>query len=179
MKTLLLTIFIFAGIASSLSAAILGGPLTNGANGHVYFLLTTNTWLAAETEAVSLGGHLASLNGPAEDLWVYTNFASFGGSARTLSIGLTDAEIEGTFHWINGDESAYRNWGSGEPNNANGSEDYGAIFPPGNNRAGHWNDYPYDAGLYNGVVEVIPGRASSLTVDVAAEITWTTQTTNT
>ena len=37
-------------------AAVLAGPITNAANGHLYYLLSANTWTASEAEAVGLGG---------------------------------------------------------------------------------------------------------------------------
>ena len=43
-------------------AAVLAGPLANAANGHVYYLLSTNSWTLAEAEAVNLGGHLVTIN---------------------------------------------------------------------------------------------------------------------
>ena len=42
-------------------AGILAGPTINPANGHTYCLLSQNTWSNAEAEAISLGGHLATI----------------------------------------------------------------------------------------------------------------------
>lgn len=41
---------------TTLRAGILAGPVVNPANGHRYFLLTTNTWTAARDEAATVAG---------------------------------------------------------------------------------------------------------------------------
>ncbi|MBM3881633.1 MAG: C-type lectin domain-containing protein [Verrucomicrobia bacterium] len=74
---------------------VLYGPITNAANGHVYFLLSRTNWHAAEAEAVSLGGHLATIDHAAENAWVYQTFAA--PNAFQLWLGLTDAAREGVF----------------------------------------------------------------------------------
>ena len=70
------------------NADILSGPVTNTSNGHLYYLLTTNTWTGAEAEAVSLGGHLITISDAAENDWVCTNFLNYAGGPRALWIGL-------------------------------------------------------------------------------------------
>ena len=104
-------------ITSSLAHAdILGGPITNAANGHIYFLLTSNTWTASEAEAVTLGAHLATINDAAENQWVFDNFSNFGGTSRQLWIGLNDLQQPGQFVWSSGQPVTYANWAPGEPN---------------------------------------------------------------
>src|SRR5207247_1256049 len=51
-------------------AAVLAGPITNAANGHVYYLLNANTWTASEAEAQGLGGHLVTIGDADENQWV-------------------------------------------------------------------------------------------------------------
>ena len=166
------------GITSSLRAGILAGPITNAANNHVYYLLTVKTWQNAELEAVSLGGHLATIRNTNEHQFVYTNFASLGGTNRILWIGLTDLAVKGTYQWISGEESTYRNWAAGEPNNANGGEDVVGIYPPGSGvETDHWNDFEVGTSGF-GVVEIIQGVVAQVSVFTAVEIGWTTQTTN-
>ncbi len=139
-------------------AEVIGDPITNPMNGHLYYLLSENTWTAAEAEAVSLGGHLAAINGAGEQTWVYDTFSSLGGTNRYLWIGLTDEAVEGTFVWTTGEPVNYLNWASGEPNN--GSSDYVYIASPADARPFSWNDIEISASL-NAVAEVLPPRCCS------------------
>lgn len=140
-------------------AAILSGPITNPANGHKYYLLAQQTWTASEAEAVSLGGHLATVRNAAENQWIYAQFSQFGGVSRGLWIGLNDAAQEGTFVWISGETSTYLNWGAGEPANQTGQDDYVHLFWPGDFRQSRWNDIwnvdNYVGIPINGVVEAL------------------------
>ncbi len=52
------------------NSGVVTPPTLNPANGHLYYLLTPNTWTAAEAEAVSLGGTLATIDDANEDAWV-------------------------------------------------------------------------------------------------------------
>jgi len=69
---------------------ILAGPITNPANNHQYYLLEPACWTNAENTAVSLGGHLVSIDDEAENSWVCGAFSSFGGVDRELWIGFCD-----------------------------------------------------------------------------------------
>jgi len=64
-----------------------------------------------ESNAVALGGHLATLNDPAEQDWVYSTFARLG----SFWIGLNDLGTEGTFVWASGEAVTYTNWAGGYP----------------------------------------------------------------
>jgi hypothetical protein len=132
----------------SLASAAIIATAVNPANGHTYHLLTGNSWTASEAEAIALGGHLATINDAAENLWVFSTFSPMVPS-RELWIGLNDAAIEGSFVWASGQAVTYTNWGGGEPNN-NGNEDYAVMYG-----TGQWNDSANtsDVGKF-GVVEV-------------------------
>lgn len=157
------------------SAGILAGPVTNAANGSIYYLLTSNTWAGSEAEAVSLGGHLATINSAEENQWVFTNFTALAGTPKpSFWIGLTDEAVEGQFVWVSGQPVTYTFWYPGEPSNTS-NEDYTAIrhgnaAPP----LGSWND------LYErvsdgpgvrilGVVEIEPFRLTIQVDTVAIE----------
>jgi len=145
-------------VLTVLAAGILAGPITNPANGHIYFLIASNTWTGAEANAVSLGGHLVTINDAAENEWVLNTFGRFGGVARPLWIGLNDAAVEGHFVWVSGDPADYRNWMPGEPNNGGGfvpDEDYVGMRGPGLSYSNAWND-TVNSDLYVGVVEIAP-----------------------
>jgi hypothetical protein len=142
----------------SVRAGIIAGPLLNPSNGHSYYLLSQNNWSGSEAEAVSLGGHLVTINDAAEDAFVSSSFSGFGDVHRALWIGLNDSAVEGTFVWVSGEPVTYTNWGQYEPNNSGGGEDWAHIFPSTDNRFPHWNDAPNSADafgfVFNGVVEV-------------------------
>jgi hypothetical protein len=178
MKTLIASITVLLGITLDLPAAILAGPITNAANNHVYYSLRAKTWQNAELEAVSLGGHLATIRNTNEQEFVYTNFASIGGTNRLLWIGLNDLAVKGTYQWVSAEDSTYRNFAVGEPNNANGGEYVVGIWPPASgSETGKWNDFT-TATLGFGVFEIIPGIASQVSIYTAVEVGWTTQPTN-
>lgn len=95
-------------------AIIFGSERFNAVNGHTYYLLDSADWTSSEADAVAVGGHLVTINDPAEDEFVlqnYTNF--FGDDAIQLWIGLTRVGTD--FSWVSGDGSTYRNWAMGFP----------------------------------------------------------------
>jgi hypothetical protein len=171
--------------------------------GHKYYWLSRNTWSNAEAEAVSLGGHLATIRNPAEDSWVYSTFCKYGGA---LWIGLTDCQKAFQFAWTSGEPVTYTNWGGGQPDNRNGVEFYVHMLPRGHYAAGKWNDYAnFETVLAEqfplyGVAEVMPktrvrfslplppnsrqsaasdeGTASSVDLHAcsAIELTWASET---
>jgi hypothetical protein len=142
--------------------AVLGGPVTNLANGHIYYLLSQNTWSNAEAQAVSLGGHLATIRNEAENAWIFRTFSTYGGRARILWIGLSDRDKKFHFTWSSGESVSYTAWEEGEPNNAGGGEDFVAMYYFNyQNERGKWNDFGdrkvSPRGLpMNGVMEIIP-----------------------
>jgi hypothetical protein len=58
---------------------------------------------------------LISINSLAENTWAVAEASSR--SANKWWTGGTDAAVEGTWVWSNGDAWSYTNWHSGEPNN--------------------------------------------------------------
>src|SRR5688572_25005315 len=85
-------LLVMVALPSAASAAILAGPVVYPGNGHSYYLLTQGFWPAAEAEAISLGGHLATIRNATEDSFVFTTFAPLVAEAgnRSLLIGLND-----------------------------------------------------------------------------------------
>lgn len=113
---LLAAVFILSA-TGAVEAALLTGPVVNPANGHTYYLLSSNTWTDSENEAVTLGGHLTTINDADENAWVLSTFSFYGGTYKDLWIGLSDFASEGNWVWANGETSSFRNWSVGEPNN--------------------------------------------------------------
>ena len=127
----------------SLSALIAAGLLAAAAqaapvltyNGKDYFYATPATsWSNAESQAVSMGGHLVAINDAAEQSALDTAF----GGTEVLWIGLRDLLGNNNWSWTGGDAVTYTNWQSGEPNNI-GSERWAAMNWGG---AGKWNNLP-------------------------------------
>ncbi|MEM7594737.1 MAG: DUF4347 domain-containing protein, partial [Cyanobacteria bacterium P01_A01_bin.83] len=82
-------------------------------NGNQYQLTSGSlSWSQAQAEAESLGGNLVTINNAAEETWLKQTFSS----TERLWIGLTDRNQEGNFQWVSGENSSYRNWAAGEPN---------------------------------------------------------------
>ncbi len=152
----------FAAAASG--AAVIVGPVYNAAAQHYYYLLEPSSWTDAEATAVTLGGHLTTIDNQAEQDWVLNTFRNvntgaagcFGLSGNRpdgLWVGLNDAAAEGTFVWADGSTVTYTNWAPGEPFDT-GIEDYTAMS--NNSPTGQWLDVPDTVGTCRacGVVEV-------------------------
>ncbi len=107
-------------------------------NGSQYYCsVGQDLWTNAQAVCVNNGGHLAVINTPEENQFlanILTNQSAF--------IGLSDAQNEGNFQWVNGDPLNYTNWYTGQPNNFNGNQDYVELMPDG-----QWNDQYNDMML--------------------------------
>ena len=144
-------------------------------NGHTYYLLEEASWHDSEVEAMSLGGHLVTINDAEEDAWVYATFKDkavealggdpYGGS---LWIGYQDQDGDKTWEWLSGEPVTYINWSAGQPQGSD-NEIFCGIFlsdwytPLG--EAGKWHDIAdpeaeWDRAL--GIVEV----PVSVTIDI-------------
>lgn len=135
----------------------------NPANGHFYRLTAQMSWTAAKAQAEAWGGHLATVNDAAENMWIANTFRV---AASDLFIGANDIAAEGAWVWDqngvnfwNGAVAGtpvpgvYSNWNANEPNNAGENEDVGTILTS----SGLWNDLPATAVRY-AVVETETGR---------------------
>lgn len=160
---------IFALSVSTAPAATLSAPILNPSTGHYYQLLDTATWTASEAEAISLGGHLVTINNAAENDWVYDTFEPMlptsNGIYPFIWIGLNDAAQEGHFEWSSGQPVTYTNWQPGKPDNAGGLQNYGLMYtasgiPQLPSAVRLWDDVQNDPTPYGmtifGVVESVP-----------------------
>jgi hypothetical protein len=140
---------LFAACVVPAHAAVIGSSTYNG---HTYYLLDNKTWINQEAEAVSLGGHLATINDAAENTWIWD---TFGILPEGLFFGLNDAASEGVFVWSSGESVTFTNWRSGEPNNV-----IGINSPTGEHYGELASDYQWnDVGTlhtWRAVVEVAP-----------------------
>lgn len=151
--------------AAAAQGSVIQGPFLNPQNNHTYYLLSQNSWAVSESEAVALGGHLATINNDAENTFVYNAFQPAGAPRRLLWIGYTAVGTGNDFAWVNGENSAFTNWAPGEPNSLNNNEDFVALYYNGHSQGGRWNDWndrvADPIGLpFHGVVEVVPEPAS-------------------
>jgi hypothetical protein len=142
-------------------------------NGHIYHLLAPSTWMDAEAEAVSLGGHLMTVNDAAEDTWIGEMFLG-STTYNQFWIGLNDVQEEGIWRWTSGEPVSYVNWQPREPNNAGGLEDFASKeYCCGH--TGDWNDANASKYWVHGVVEIAVLRGdfnSDATVDAADYVAW-------
>jgi hypothetical protein len=164
--------------AQNAQSQILVGPVTNPANGHVYYLLSPAYWTNAEAQAVALGGHLVTIDDAAENAWVLNTFGNYQGTSRPLHIGLTDEGHEGQWTWVSGQTVTFLNWAGGEPNNGQGIfpyENVAVMYGEADPRRGLWNDMIGSLAeqQYFGVVEV-PPKVSIRVSEV--ELCWPTLT---
>lgn len=131
----------------------IGQPIYNPANGHNYFLVGEGTWSQAETYALTLGGHLVTINDAAENTWLTANFLAPNPTINPW-IGLNDNDSNETWTWVSGESVSYLNWAPGEPNFS--FERASNIYPADHEWAGQWNN-AYDdpsSGVLFGIVEV-------------------------
>lgn len=164
---------------------ILAGPIINSANHHPYFLLQPGSWTDAEATAVSMGGHLVTINDQEEQNWVRDTFSNYGGLGRALWTGLIDPEPslpnDGSRAWIH-----HFVWSSGQPvtffcwssDSSIGSQGAGRIKmvqpdPPAGSDQCQWAEEA-DSTLLNAVVEIplpleIAAQPQSLSVDIGSE----------
>jgi hypothetical protein len=150
-KSLILIFTVLAASSASHGAVnTIGGPIINPANGHSYYVLSPGTWNEAEAFAVTLGGHLATINDAAENSWVYANLAS-SAVGQNPWIGWNDADMNGTWDWVSGEPVTYINWAPDEPNNLSfefWGHYYGPVHPE------QWNNL--NSIPENGIVEMVP-----------------------
>jgi hypothetical protein len=146
-------------------------------NGNTYHLVANNgseriTWADAEAFAVTLGGHLTTVNDASENAWLLSTFSASAEAAKALAhpapgglfmwLGLNDIEAEGVFAWAGGDVfnyGSYSNWASGQPQNSVPDEDFVRMIVNSTaSYSGEWHDVIYDSTTYNdvtyGIVEV-------------------------
>lgn len=96
----------------------------------------------AESDCVSMGGHLASIHDAATQDFVVA--AAFGIAGGEWWIGGTDEGFEGHFMWTDRTPFDAAFWNEGEPNNAGGSENCVHLASWA---AGRWNDIPCETQM--------------------------------
>lgn len=135
---------------------------------HTYLLSSSGTWAQADAEAITLGGHLVTINDASENAWLTSHF----NNNENYWIGLNDAATEGTFVWASGEPVTYTNWSANEPSNGGnaGNEDY--VM---NNWGGGWNDGD-DTTPYRGIIELPFINAAPTVTNLNVSETYTEDT---
>lgn len=146
--------------------------------GHYYEIYDSSvTWKQAKEYCELNGGHLAVI-GSADENAALADLVK-NKTKSGYYIGLTDADSQGTYKWVNGEENSYNAWGEGEPSNSlwgTGYEryqDYVLFMPDGT-----WNDSnnyinshdakgvgficEYDSPLKADAVTIIDGKVYEL-----------------
>lgn len=163
MRTLLSCLVLIVGTHASAL------PTSFGGSAYEYVPVAALTWAQAEAaaEAAIYGGvhgHLVAIESGAENAFVLGLLA---GVAHSVWIGATDVAVEGEWRWVTGQQFwtgnasgttgpdvLYANWGPGQPDNYEGSQDwatmFGAAVPPGF-IPGAWDDGGFYGGLPDSV----------------------------
>lgn len=146
--------------------------VTNPTNGHSYTLVDGSSWADAESQAVTLGGHLTTIRNAEENDWLQPWIANITGPTQwwvwTGLYQLPNSPEPGVgWVWISGEPVTYTNWNSGEPNDYYGSGNpenwcgyYIRVQAPNREFPKQWLDVINIPSI--GIVEVVPEPSSLL-----------------
>jgi hypothetical protein len=109
------------------------GPVVRGRCWQAY--KQDGDWHAARKACVAWGGELASIRHFDDNLHARQLADAAVGTDQSVWIGFSDEGVEGSFQWTDGTPATFWGFGSGEPNNAGGAEDWTELTPNG-----AWND---------------------------------------
>ena len=109
-----------------------------GAEDHPYMFCTTSKTFSEATTGYCdpYGYSLATVNDATEDAWLATT--AYGYSSSPWFIGLNDQSSEGTYTWISGWSSSYRNWAATQPDGS-ATQDCVMLYPSASGGTG-WHD---------------------------------------
>ncbi len=114
-------------------------------NGNTYYISTYDvTWSEAVAACEQNNGHLVTISSQEENDYIANEIRQVSDLAAInypfhVFIGMSDADQEGTWRWMNGEPMFYTNWSPNEPNNL-GDEDCAMMFLYTDERFGKWND---------------------------------------
>jgi len=100
-------------------------------------------WTEAKAKCEELGGHLVTITSQ-EEADVVNSLVAKGGRTNYW-LGLSDHENEGQWKSVTGESISYSNWGTDEPNNYLGLEDYATVIQD----SFKWNDVMNMYGSYS------------------------------
>ncbi|MBC7886064.1 MAG: HYR domain-containing protein [Saprospiraceae bacterium] len=100
---------------------------TNEAPHYYYISKHRATPDIAIKTAVAMGGYVVAINTATEDSWLYDKVQQWNLGDDYL-IGLRDIKQKGLFAWLSGENSIYRNWTAGSPQDVlDGHNDYDYV----------------------------------------------------
>lgn len=130
---------------------IIAGPFQHGNS--AYYLLEPANWDVSEQAAQErLGAHLVTVSDAAENTFIRDGVLSFDGAPRNGWLGLTDADVEGEYVWVNGEPFGFESWRPGEPNGG-ATQNYAGMLGSTSDWFDLENDWTVEGVVY-GVVEV-------------------------
>ncbi len=109
---------------------------------HFAFCFLAMPFGMAESDCVSMGGHLASIHDQATQDFIVSS--AYGIAVGEWWVGGTDENFEGHFMWTDRTPFDFAFWNDGEPNNAGGNEN---CIHLASWAGGRWNDIPCDASM--------------------------------
>lgn len=148
---------------TALVVVMSGSPLVFGAviyNGHTYEVTPSLNWANAEAYAVSMGGHLVTINDAEENEFIRTTFLTISGAQEDFWIGYYSptgpSNDPSTYVWVSGEPVTYTNWRGGQPDLV---YDLSVAINYVKNNSGYWDNYP-SGWERRGIYEVIPEPGS-------------------
>jgi choice-of-anchor C domain-containing protein len=119
----------------------------------IYLLSSAGKWGDAQAEAQAFQGNLVTINDGEEQTFLAGLFGN-----QNLWTGYSDAGVEGDFRWINGENNAYTQWATSQPNNFR-EEDFVILTANGN-----WDDV-WGYRDYQGLIEIKNPKTPILVVE--------------
>lgn len=142
----------FVGTPIEQSSETIGGPaVRNQQRYEAVFVPDGITWDDAKAAAEARNGYLATIDGPAENqfvfslieddkFWIWDGLNGEGPLLGGYQVQ-GSPEPDGGWVWVKGSMPfSYANWGEGEPNDFKGYEDVLAFFGKGTTKSEEWND---------------------------------------
>jgi hypothetical protein len=154
----LASLLLLAGSLTSYGQTLVW-PTASGGNGHKYQVFNVGglTWFSANSFALEVGGHLATITSAEENQFI-TSVLNLEPNNEGLFywVGgvqpLDSVEPEGGWTWVTGEPFSYSNWNDGEPNNQGGGEDRIHLWNSTNADGRTWNDEPSESSTPTGFI---------------------------
>ena len=133
------------------------GILLHGTHLYQLFEQEGITWQEAKTLCEEKGGHLVTVTDADEEKALESLLAD-AATAKGYYMGASDAEEEGKFQWVTGEEFSYTHWGEQGPNDSkqyiSEGEDYLGIALTETNWSNpfDWNDFIPDSNYIGGYI---------------------------